>query len=87
MEEAYQGFWKQQLKQDEPQEAKEEEEPETIDQTYEKFKFSETHRYFTDYLQPMIPAKSRVELPNHPGSFALYSEGQALLDNEYSREG
>lgn len=64
-------------------EEEEEEEPETTEQLYNKFDFKNSHRYFTDYMQCLIHNKSKVEIPQYPGSFALFSEGRTLLSDHY----
>ena len=66
-----------------PQNEDEEKEPETPEQLYNKFDFKSNHRYFTDYMQCLLSDRSKIEIPQFNGSFALYSEGQSMLDDQY----
>ena len=62
---------------------KEKEKEESVETLYNKFKFGEGKvRYFTDYLQPQLNSKSRVELPYHQGSWALFSEGELMIEGK-----
>mmetsp|Transcript_11200 Transcript_11200/g.11160 ORF Transcript_11200/g.11160 Transcript_11200/m.11160 type:complete len:116 (-) Transcript_11200:995-1342(-) len=70
------------------EEAKEEsKEPEKCEDLYRKFKFDEGNiRYFTDYLQPQLSPKSRIEIPYHQGSWSIFSEGGLMLQDKYLLE-
>ena len=64
----------------------EKQEPETPETLHQKFDFKNSYRYFTDYMQCLVNQRSKIQIPQFSGSFALFHEGQVMLEDNYFLE-